>query len=222
MSGGLVLGHILAGASDLVIGPLVIAGGAGMPHGDVVSAGETVVLIIVVLVGVGRLRAAVAVVGYIGGRRWNTASCWWSWCGDVVVASSTSATIVVASAAIVIVALVVSGWRGRRGWRDLDGEECDLLLGCRDGGTKFCHAGECRLMVGIVCKLEVGQFLIEGGFDVIEGVVVGDDVGGAVVSVDTGGARARLLAKMYAVVKCVLSASQVRAAAGMLFHLMRA
>ena len=35
--------------------------------------------------------------------------------------------------------------------------------------------------------------MIEGGFDVIECVVVGDDVGGAVVSVDTGGARARLL-----------------------------
>ena len=45
-------------------------------------------------------------------------------------------------------------------------------------------------MMGIVCELEVGQFLIEGGLDVIEGVVVGDDVGGAVVSVDTGGARA--------------------------------
>ena len=156
MPGGFTLGHILAGASDLVIGPLVIAGGAGMPQGDVVSAGETVVLIIVVFVGVGRLRAAVAVVGYIGGCRWNTARCWWSWSSDVVVASSTSATMVVASSAIVVVALVVGGWQGRRGWRHLDGEECDLLLGCRDGGTKFCHAGKCRLMMGIVRELKVG------------------------------------------------------------------
>ena len=58
VSGGFVLGHILADASYLMIALLVVAGDAGVPQGDVVSAGETVVLVIVILVGVGRLRTA--------------------------------------------------------------------------------------------------------------------------------------------------------------------
>ena len=196
MPGGFILGYVLTGTPDLVMGPLVVAGGAGMPQGDVVSAGETVVLVIVVFVGVGRLCTAVAVIAAISGSGWNAARCldsWWSWGCVVVAASSASATIVVASSTIVIVALVGGGLGGRRVCRHLYGEECDLLLGCCDGGTKFCNACDCRLVVGIIRDVEVGQLLIEGGLDVIECIVIGNDVGGAVVSVDAGGARARLL-----------------------------
>ena len=117
-------------------------------------------------------------------------------------------------------ALVGGGRRGRRGWRHLYGEECDLLLGCSDGGPKFCHACDCRLVVGIIRDLEVGQLTIEGGLDVIECIVIGNDVGGyplmPVVPVPDCSRT------MYAVVKCVFSASHVRAAAGMPFHSMRA
>ena len=43
MSCGFILGHVLAGAPDLMIAPLGVAGGASMPQWDVISTGETII-----------------------------------------------------------------------------------------------------------------------------------------------------------------------------------
>ena len=55
---GFVLANILASASGLVVGFGVVASGAGVPDGDVVATGETVVLVVEVFVGVGWRSAA--------------------------------------------------------------------------------------------------------------------------------------------------------------------
>ena len=67
-------------------------------------------------------------------------------------------------------------------------EECDLLLGCCDGGSEFSYARECRLMVGIICHLQVGQLMIECRLDVVECVISGSDICGGVVSIAACGA----------------------------------
>ena len=61
VSGGFILGHILVGASGLMIALLVIVGGASLPESNVVHAGEAIIEIILPFVGIGRLDAMVVV-----------------------------------------------------------------------------------------------------------------------------------------------------------------
>ena len=57
-----------AGASLLMVAFAIVARCTGVPDGDIVSAGVTVVVVIVPLVGIGRV--VLAVVGQHR-RRWN-------------------------------------------------------------------------------------------------------------------------------------------------------
>ena len=72
MSGGFILGHVLAGAPDLMMLLPVIAGGASMPQWDVISTGETIIQIIEMFVRIG-------VVPIVRGGGWD-ASCHRYWC----------------------------------------------------------------------------------------------------------------------------------------------
>ena len=112
MAGGLVLGHIVAGAPLLMIALAVVARGAGMPNGHVISAGVAVVVVVVPFVGVG-LRT--------GGCCWWDAGCGSSRsrrdgrrCWRVVgVASSSTSSSASSSSAPIGVALVGMGsWWG--------------------------------------------------------------------------------------------------------------
>ena len=54
----------------------------------------------------------------------------------------------------------------------------------RDGGQLLRERGDkllCGLVVGVVGRVEIGELVVERLFDVVEGVVVFDNVGGAVV-----------------------------------------
>ena len=62
-----------------------------------------------------------------------------------------------------------------------------------DGGQLLREHGDkllCGLVVGIVGRMEIGELMVERLFDVVEGVVVFDDVGGAVISCVSGGCSA--------------------------------
>ena len=77
---GLILGHVLASATGLVVLFGFVACGACVPDGDIVAAGKTVVGVVEMLGVVGRCVAAC--VGCASGdcwvvwswHRWNT---WW-------------------------------------------------------------------------------------------------------------------------------------------------
>ena len=55
---GFVLVHVLASACGLVVAFWLVACGAGVPDGDIVAAGETVVVVVEMFVVVGRRVAA--------------------------------------------------------------------------------------------------------------------------------------------------------------------
>ena len=67
MSQGFELRDVLACASSLVIHFGIVAGGAGVPQGYVVAAGEAVVVIVEVFCVVHRCRAAICWCGGWGG-----------------------------------------------------------------------------------------------------------------------------------------------------------
>ena len=156
MSGGFILGHVLAGAPDLMMLVPVIAGGASMPQWDVISTGETIIQIIEMFVRIG-------VVPIVRGGGWD-ASCHSRWCRwDARCGLAGWCHIVVVSSAIVVPIVTVGGGARdgvglycRACCRGLYREECELLLGCCQGGSEFSNARKCRLMVGIICHLQVG------------------------------------------------------------------
>jgi hypothetical protein len=144
VAGCLVLCHILAVASLLMIAFALVACCAGVPNGNIVAAREAVVVVVVPFVGVGGCVAAAPRTGV--GRGWWDA-CNWCWCGGsrwcIVVASSPSAvssTSSATSASAMIVALIRGCWWWCRrrgiccGWGYYcwgSGEHCQLLLqGC--------------------------------------------------------------------------------------------
>lgn len=192
VSGSFVLGHVLAGASDLMMTLLVVASSAGVPEGHVVTTRVTIVLIVVEFVGVGRLLSAVVAAGRLGRWWWDARweLCWW-WSGVGVTTITSAATIIVVASATVVAWIVGRGCRWGYG-RSLHGEECNLLLGCCKGCADFRYARECRLVVGIVRDLEITQLVVECRFDVGEGVVVGDGIGGSMISVCGHGSGTRL------------------------------
>jgi hypothetical protein len=84
---------------------------------------------------------------------------------------------------------LVHGWcqRGR-----LHGQKCKLLLGGGDGRSQLRDPRQRRLVVGIVGGVEVGEFAVEGRLDVVEHVVIGGEIGCAVVPGVAGGTRTGL------------------------------
>ena len=63
MSQGFELRDVLACASSLVIHFGIVAGGAGVPQGDIVAAGEAVIVVVEVLCVVHRGSAAICQCG---------------------------------------------------------------------------------------------------------------------------------------------------------------
>ena len=101
MSGSFVGLCVRPVTSLLMVAFAVIASGTGMPNGQVVSARVAVVLVVVPLVGIGRIVA----IGPWGGRDA------WRGCRIVVIvaSSSTAAVRVVASSSIITSAATIVG-----------------------------------------------------------------------------------------------------------------
>ena len=111
VAGSFILRHILPRASHLMVALAVVAGGARMPGGDVVSAGETIIPVVVVFVRVG---SGTGVVG-CGGCRWYSCGCCCGWRSGVGCGVGVLAAGVITLIRLSVVAIVAwCAWRVRR------------------------------------------------------------------------------------------------------------
>ena len=63
------------------------------------------------------------------------------------------------------------------------------MLGRCNQGPEFGDAGEGGLVLGVVCRMDVAKFVVEGCLHVVDGIIIGDGVGSNMIPSCAGGSR---------------------------------